>query len=262
MCLLVSSLLLPFPLKRWKRSKRFAQLTGLTCMCSALCTANVLAWQKPLPHSVHLNGFSFEWMYLKGGKRLQKTWKASAKIEACDVAKTAGLCFVEKVLCTVTTWKRSRRVQKKFFFLWTEILVTIIVLTCGHGGGPAGGMLCHKYHRNRVARQCESSRGSAGCRTSWSGARKTDRCIASSLCKNTILRYGTTATCAQHGSNAFVTTTGPQIVLSTILAFWAWNERTTDLAGPRPLGLRCRRVVTGGGWKALLLGSYLKENAN
>ena len=33
----------------------------------------------------------------------------------------------------------------------------------------------------------------------------------------------------------------------------------TYLAGPLPRGLRCSNVVTGGGWKALLLGSYLKE---
>uniref|UniRef100_A0A1A9WI13 Uncharacterized protein n=1 Tax=Glossina brevipalpis TaxID=37001 RepID=A0A1A9WI13_9MUSC len=29
-----------------------------------LCTASVRDWQNPLPHSAHLKGFSFEWIYL------------------------------------------------------------------------------------------------------------------------------------------------------------------------------------------------------
>lgn len=42
-----------------------AGLSSLTCMCNVLWTANVLDWQKPFPHSWHLNGFSLEWMYLQ-----------------------------------------------------------------------------------------------------------------------------------------------------------------------------------------------------
>ena len=30
-----------------------------------LCTARVRAWQNPLPQTLHLNGFSFKWMYLQ-----------------------------------------------------------------------------------------------------------------------------------------------------------------------------------------------------
>ena len=35
----------------------------LDSMWRILCTARVLDWQNPFPHSSHLNGFSFEWMY-------------------------------------------------------------------------------------------------------------------------------------------------------------------------------------------------------
>lgn len=40
-------------------------LWGDSSMCKILCTAKVLDWQKPLPHSLHLNGFSLLWMYLE-----------------------------------------------------------------------------------------------------------------------------------------------------------------------------------------------------
>lgn len=40
-------------------------LWGDSSICKILCTARVLDWQNPFPHSVHLNGFSFEWIYLK-----------------------------------------------------------------------------------------------------------------------------------------------------------------------------------------------------
>lgn len=40
-------------------------LWGDSSMCRILWTAKVRDWQKPFPHSVHLNGFSFEWIYLE-----------------------------------------------------------------------------------------------------------------------------------------------------------------------------------------------------
>ena len=36
-----------------------------TCMWMVLWTARVRAWQNPFPHSPHLKGFSFEWIYLE-----------------------------------------------------------------------------------------------------------------------------------------------------------------------------------------------------
>lgn len=39
--------------------------SSFTCMCNVLWTARVLDWQKPFPHTWHLKGFSFEWMYLR-----------------------------------------------------------------------------------------------------------------------------------------------------------------------------------------------------
>jgi hypothetical protein len=39
-------------------------LCGESSMWRIRCTASVRDWQNPLPHSRHLNGFSFEWMYL------------------------------------------------------------------------------------------------------------------------------------------------------------------------------------------------------
>lgn len=44
-------------------------LWGDSSMCKILCTASVLDWQNPFPHSVHLKGFSFECMYLKNRKQ-------------------------------------------------------------------------------------------------------------------------------------------------------------------------------------------------
>ena len=57
--------------KRWvlrfdlwlKLLRQIGHLCGDSSMCRILCTARVLDWQKPLPHSTHLKGFSFEWMY-------------------------------------------------------------------------------------------------------------------------------------------------------------------------------------------------------
>lgn len=43
-------------------------LCGDSSKCRTLWTASVLDWQNPLPHSPHLNGFSFEWIYLKQDK--------------------------------------------------------------------------------------------------------------------------------------------------------------------------------------------------
>jgi hypothetical protein len=42
----------------------------LTCWWIDLCTINVLDWQNPLPHTVHLNGFSFECTYLVNNKTI------------------------------------------------------------------------------------------------------------------------------------------------------------------------------------------------
>jgi len=47
----------------YKQCKRF------TCKCNVLWTAKVRDWQKPLPHSWHLKGFSLEWIYLQNNIR-------------------------------------------------------------------------------------------------------------------------------------------------------------------------------------------------
>lgn len=52
-------------LERWlKLREQTGHLWGDSSMCRILCTAKVRDWQNPFPHSPHLNGFSFEWMYL------------------------------------------------------------------------------------------------------------------------------------------------------------------------------------------------------
>lgn len=59
-----------FRFERWLKLRlHTGHLCGDSSMCKILCTARVRDWQKPLPHSVHLNGFSFEWMYLKNRRR-------------------------------------------------------------------------------------------------------------------------------------------------------------------------------------------------
>lgn len=61
---------------RW-RHFILAGFSSLTCMCNVLWTASVLDWQNPFPHSWHLKGFSFEWMYLEGrtDKRRNVIWQ-------------------------------------------------------------------------------------------------------------------------------------------------------------------------------------------
>lgn len=55
-----------FRLDRWlKDLLQTGHLCGDSSMCRILWTAKVRDWQKPLPHSVHLKGFSLLWMYLK-----------------------------------------------------------------------------------------------------------------------------------------------------------------------------------------------------
>lgn len=55
-----------FRLDRWLKLRwQTGHLCGDSSMCRILWTASVRDWQKPLPHSRHLNGFSFEWMYLR-----------------------------------------------------------------------------------------------------------------------------------------------------------------------------------------------------
>jgi len=59
-----------FKLERWLKLRlQTGHLCGDSSMCRILWTANVLDWQNPLPHSVHLNGFSFEWIYLLENKK-------------------------------------------------------------------------------------------------------------------------------------------------------------------------------------------------
>lgn len=58
-----------FKLDLWlKLLLQTGHLCGDSSICKILCTAKVRDWQNPLPHSVHLNGFSFECMYLENGK--------------------------------------------------------------------------------------------------------------------------------------------------------------------------------------------------
>lgn len=55
-----------FRLDLWlKLLLQTGHLCGDSSMCRILWTAKVLDWQNPFPHSVHLKGFSFEWIYLE-----------------------------------------------------------------------------------------------------------------------------------------------------------------------------------------------------
>lgn len=61
-----------FKLDLWLKLRlQTGHLCGDSSMCRILWTARVRDWQNPLPHSRHLKGFSFEWMYL-GGIRIEK----------------------------------------------------------------------------------------------------------------------------------------------------------------------------------------------
>lgn len=52
-------------LDRWlKAFSQIGHLWGDSSRWRTLWTANVLLWQKPFPHTVHLNGFSLLWIYL------------------------------------------------------------------------------------------------------------------------------------------------------------------------------------------------------
>ena len=54
-----------FKLDRWLKQRwQMGHRWGDSSMCKIRCTANVRDWQNPLPHSLHLKGFSLEWMYL------------------------------------------------------------------------------------------------------------------------------------------------------------------------------------------------------
>ena len=58
-------------------------------MCVALWTANVRAWQNPLPQTAHLNGLSLEWIYLKNNiKRYNLTLKVDLKYYTFVLART------------------------------------------------------------------------------------------------------------------------------------------------------------------------------
>lgn len=56
--------------------------------CEARCTANVRDWQNPLPHSLHLNGLSFEWIYLIRQKVKKTVSKSIRKIKSAQ--KSSG----------------------------------------------------------------------------------------------------------------------------------------------------------------------------
>lgn len=61
-----------FKFDRWLKLRlQTGHLCGDSSMWRILWTARVRDWQKPLPHSRHLKGFSFEWMNLRGVKRKQ-----------------------------------------------------------------------------------------------------------------------------------------------------------------------------------------------
>ena len=79
---------------RW-RHFILAGFSSLTCMCNVLWTASVLDWQNPFPHSWHLNGFSFEWMYLEGrtDKRSNVIWQHNS---FSSRARETQTCFVLK----------------------------------------------------------------------------------------------------------------------------------------------------------------------
>ena len=53
-----------FRLARWLKLRlQTGHLCGDSSKCVTLWTAKVRDWQKPLPQSLHLKGFSLEWMY-------------------------------------------------------------------------------------------------------------------------------------------------------------------------------------------------------
>lgn len=69
-----------FKFERWlKDLEQTGHLWGDSSMCRILCTAKVLDWQNPLPHSVHLKGFSLLWMYLKKRYLLSGVFKRIVK---------------------------------------------------------------------------------------------------------------------------------------------------------------------------------------
>lgn len=71
-----------FKLERWlKLRAQTGHLCGDSSMWRILWTANVRDWQKPLPHSPHLNGFSFEWIYLE----MKKKYKNYSNIQICNL---------------------------------------------------------------------------------------------------------------------------------------------------------------------------------
>lgn len=54
---------------------QIGHLWGDSSICRILCTASVRDWQKPLPHSEHLNGFSLLCIYLERQTILRKIGK-------------------------------------------------------------------------------------------------------------------------------------------------------------------------------------------
>lgn len=70
-----------FKFDRWLKLRlQTGHLCGDSSRWRILWTANVRDWQNPLPHSKHLKGFSFEWMYLMMGEAKEKRrWKKRKK---------------------------------------------------------------------------------------------------------------------------------------------------------------------------------------
>lgn len=62
-----------FRFDRWLKLRlQTGHLWGDSSRWRILWTASVRDWQNPFPHSVHLNGFSFEWMYLRRNSKQNK----------------------------------------------------------------------------------------------------------------------------------------------------------------------------------------------
>lgn len=62
-----------FRLDLWLKLRlQTGHLCGDSSMWRILWTARVRDWQNPFPHSRHLKGFSFEWMYLEKEEEAEK----------------------------------------------------------------------------------------------------------------------------------------------------------------------------------------------
>lgn len=85
-------------------------LWGDSSMCKILCTAKVLDWQNPFPHSVHLNGFSLECMYLE---RMKINVNLMSTFTCKNVRRQLEELYVNRYQHE-SLWLNRRRNNKRF----------------------------------------------------------------------------------------------------------------------------------------------------